>query len=169
MADQGTAPSPVPRTGRGIKIALAMSLGLNLLIVGLIAGAAMNRQVGPDRPPPSLVARGIGLGPYFTALPPDLQRALVQHVRQADQSEGRRPILRSMRTGFRSALDTLRSDPFDAEAFAAALAGQSGRLAERRTVSEAALTQTLSQMPPDVRAAYADALEMVVRRPFRRE
>ena len=76
-----TEPSQTrPRTRRGIKIVLSLSLAINLLILGAIGGAMLNG--GPDGPIRDRVdlVRTLGLGPLGRALDRDDRNQIVARV-----------------------------------------------------------------------------------------
>ena len=143
-------------TGRWVKITLVVSLALNLLVVGGVAGAALSggkwRDHGQHRMAP------VG-GPLTRALTETDRRAIGQAMREARRGE---PNHREIhRAAFNGLLDDLRAIPFERDAAEA-------RLREIRTVVEGKLTlgQTLlldrlEQMTDAERAAYADRLEEV--------
>ncbi|MEM1430680.1 MAG: periplasmic heavy metal sensor [Pseudomonadota bacterium] len=150
-------------------MALVVSVGLNLVILGLIAGAAMDHRRAETRPEPAAMARELGLGPYARALSPDRQLELGGKVAaRARQNAGDRPPLRrELRAGLRNMLQELRSDDFDADRVAALLARQNGAIEVRRRSGQESLVEILSDMSPDERLAYADRLEQMLRRPLR--
>ena len=66
-----TEPTAKIPSGRGLKIALAVSLALNLAVAGLVAGAWLSDH-GPRRDMP----RDLSFGPFTEALSPQDRRAL---------------------------------------------------------------------------------------------
>jgi uncharacterized membrane protein len=151
------------RTGRGIKIALAVSLALNLLVAGLVGGAVLSR---PD-PGEAPAIRTLGLGPFALALPrearDDIRRRIEdRHGRRAAQPGGGRAQSLAVR-------QALLAEPFDSEAAARAL----GRSREAAMLLQAqghgALIETLEGMSAAERAVVADRLERALRRLARRE
>ena len=115
MSETPEMPPQPPRAGRGIRIALAVSLALNVAVAGLVGGALLGRG-GPEDPP---ALRMLGLGPFALALPADGR----------DQLRGRleemTPDLRAERTrigmSLRHVQGALLAEPFDRDAAARAL------------------------------------------------
>ena len=136
--------------------ALVASLGLNLVFVGLIAGALIN---GPPAPPVP------GIGQYVRALPEASRRDLGRRLR-ASRSDwsGMRAAWHARRSALAAALT---AEPFDAAAVAALLEedrGLAGDLAARGT---GLLLAEIGAMSPAERAAYAAALAEGPRRRHR--
>ena len=133
------------------KILLIASLSLNLLVVGLIAGAFLDRRDGP----PAHALRGAT--PFIAALGPEDRRQLFRHLRNSrdvGDQKGR----------FRALIAALTSEPFDRDLVADLLGTQRARVADRSKRGEAALIDRLSDMSAEDRAAYAQRLERLVRR-----
>lgn len=149
------APPPPAKAGRWVKILLAVSLALNLAVVGVVVGAALkSRNFDGGRAPD---VRELNFGPFTGALNRAQRRALLQGF-VADQ-----PPLREMRdlirAEFQLVLDAVRAQPFDPAAFQEALAGQSRSTIARLEAGRKALEAVIIAMSPQDRAAYADRLE----------
>jgi uncharacterized membrane protein len=148
----GAPENAAARPGRGLKIALALSLGLNLLIAGVVIGTLIG---GAGRPPGEV--RDLGFGPFAEALSPEDRAAL----RQAFLAEA--PDLRGMRRAMRSdmagLLAALRADPFDPAALRAALDAQDARAQGRLDLGKRLLADRLIALTPAERAAFADRLQ----------
>jgi uncharacterized membrane protein len=147
-----------PRAGRGIKIALAVSLALNLLVVGLVAGAVLNRPGPGDAP----AIRTLGLGPFALALPREA-RDDIRHRIEGDLEDVRRD-----RAEIGQSLLALRrallAEPFDREAAARALGRSREAAAALQAQGHGALLDTLEDMTLDERVAVADRLGRTLRR-----
>ncbi len=143
-----------PRTppGRGLKIALVVSVALNLLVAGMIGGAFL--RGGPDR--------DLGFGPFAEALTEDDHRALRQEfmARAPDMREMRR----SQRAAMRDLLSALRAEPFDPAALEMAMAAAASRMGDRLRIGQEILVRHLAAMSPADRAAFADRLEAAAAR-----
>lgn len=144
----------MPRTGRGLRIALAVSLALNLLFVGIVAGAILKGGM-PHR---IESARDLGFGPFSMALTPADRAAL----RQNFLSRGK--DMREMRGDAEALLIVLRAEPFDAAALRAQMARAVGRINERVALGQELLADHLAQMSPDERRAFADRFEQSLRK-----
>jgi len=140
------APQTLNKTPKAIKIALGLSLALNVAVVGVVAGALLH-DGGPGHMP-----RELGLGPFTEAFSPEDRQAMRQSfMSHASEMGGMRGMRDAMQADRQAVLTALRANPFDPAAFQAAVAAQGDRMASR-----IALGQTLSA---EERAAFADRLE----------
>lgn len=158
MEDKTAAlPPPAPSSGKGLRIALGVSVALNLMIVGLVAGAVLR-----DGDPRARVVRDLDFGPFTEALSPrdrdTLRREFVERAPEL------REVRREMRADLERVLSVLRSEPFDAVAFASVMENQKGRMARRIDLGQDLLMERLSAMTPIERAEFADRLERRLRR-----
>ncbi|MDA7427967.1 periplasmic heavy metal sensor [Primorskyibacter aestuariivivens] len=168
MTDTPTsAPEPNgrPRMSRGIRIVLFLSLALNLVVVGIVAGVIF--RGGPDGHPPKHVRDAVA--PYTAALDRGERREIGRRIYRSLRTEGSRDALReAMRAEYAEALTLLKADSFDADAFAAVIARQTARAADRQKIGQRELVRHLSEMTADERRAYAarvaEALERFGRR-----
>ncbi|WJY20217.1 periplasmic heavy metal sensor [Fontisubflavum oceani] len=120
MVETPNPPSARRPAGRGLKIALVLSLVANVMIVGVIAGAVWGKIGGPsgdENGPMSL--RNLGLGPMVFVLERDDRAAL--RARMAEDADRFRPELRGLGRSVHAFSDALRTEPFDRAAAAAAL------------------------------------------------
>lgn len=153
---QNTAPVQSPAAPRGVKIALAVSVALNLAVAGLAVGAWLGD--GPHKGMP----RDMSFGPFSEALDDAdrraIRRALLERVGEfREQRE-------AARTEFEALLASLRADPFDPAALKAALAALEARNAERLELGRTLIETRLIEMSPEERAHFADRLEKGLRR-----
>jgi uncharacterized membrane protein len=150
MAEGRAERAGAPRWMKGL---LAVSLALNLAVVGLVAGVVL--RDGPDGR--SRMVRDLGFGPFTEALAPEDRAAL----RRAFVSEG--GDLRAERDRIREetagVVAALRADPFDADRFARLLAAQAERRQARLDLGQRLLVAQIAAMAPAARAALADRLE----------
>lgn len=159
MAEAGNdrTPAPPQRSLRGLRIALGVSVALNLLVAGVVAGAIL-REGGPrDR-----MVRDLDLGPFTEALS-QADRSAIRREFVARMPEFRE-ARHAMRGEFRDLLALLRAEPFDPEAMRQVMAGQRARMQERVDLGQDLLLQRLEAMPPEARRAFADRLEERLRR-----
>ncbi|SIT12310.1 Heavy-metal resistance [Roseivivax lentus] len=141
-------PRGQPRTPRLVKAVLFVSVALNLVIVGLIAGLWI------DKGPPRRDGGPAGIA-FLQALAPEDRRRLVLEFGQT--RERGRGVVTPEAT---RALEVLRRTPFDSAAFAAALEAETARNAARRAAGQAALVARVAAMSEAERRAYADRLEV---------
>jgi uncharacterized membrane protein len=162
--DTDLAPKP-SSTGRWLRIALAVSLAINLAIVGLVAGA-MFRSGGP--PQGGMMARDVGFGPFTEALSKE-DRAELRRGFLAAAPE-MRDSRRAVRADFRDLLAQLRASPLDEDALRAVFDRQNARNAERMELGQRLIFDLLVGMKPEARAAFADRLEQsLAKSPNRRD
>lgn len=137
-----------------LRVVLFASLAMNLLIVGLVAGAAFRggpfRDGGPGGREP--------VTPYTRAFEEDQRKDLRRALARA--FVGARDGTRSEITlAYREALGLLRADPYDADAMRAVLRKQAELSDTRRRKGEDVLGSYLAGMTVEERRAYADRLE----------
>ena len=157
MSQPPVPPAPPQKSLRGLRIALGISVALNLLVAGLVVGAIL-RDGGPrDR-----MVRDLDLGPFTEALSQE-DRAAIRRDFVARMPE-LREVRRAMRAEFGALLEVLRAEPFDPEAMRAVMAGQRMRMQERLDLGQDLLVQRLAEMTPEARQAFADRLEERLRR-----
>lgn len=144
------AASKVP--GRAVRIALAVSVALNLAVLGVAAGAAL-KHGGSGR----AVERDIGFGPFSEALSREDRRALRGKILQ--RAPELRSVRKDMQADTQSLLAVLRAEPFDAAGLAVVMETQRARMAGRLDVGQAVLRDFLIAMTPEARKAFADRLE----------
>ncbi|WP_145104016.1 periplasmic heavy metal sensor [Cereibacter sediminicola] len=147
-------PTPTPRSPLWMRIALALSLALNLAVVGMAGGAIWRfHSDGGVRGP----VRDLGFGPFSEALAPEDRK----EMRRAflDQRGDFRQFRREMREDFRMMLATLRAEPFDPLALQAVLDRQQQRGAEAAALGSRLLASRIESMTPAERLAFANRLE----------
>ncbi|MEO6301418.1 MAG: periplasmic heavy metal sensor [Paracoccaceae bacterium] len=145
--------APVPKSNRGLRIALAVSLALNLGVAGMAGG--MYLRGGP--PPHGDQVRDMGFGPFDGALRPEdraaLRKSMVGHVGDL------RAARREMQADATAILAALRASPFDAAVLTTALAAQQQHLAARLTLGSGVIRDFLVGLPEQDRLGFADRLE----------
>ena len=150
------------RAGRGVKIALALSLALNLAVVGLVGGAVLGGRGGPgsDGGPPAL--RTLGLGPFATALTRDERADLRGRLEGGSDAlhEERRAIGRALR----AVQEALQAEPFDRAAAEAAFETSRDIVMSLQATGHTALLAYFEEMTAEERADLADRLNRAMRR-----
>ncbi len=144
-----------PASSRWMRIALFASLAVNLLIVGLVAGALWH---GGRMMPP----REAGFGPFEAALDKD-DRAALRRAFVARAGELGRPR-REMRAQMNAILAALRATPFDAAALSQAMEAAVARTEARLQLGQSLMADHLTALTDAERAAFADRLEAALRR-----
>lgn len=142
---------------RLMRIALIVSLALNLCVIGAIAGFALSGG-GSER----MQRFDLTVGPLTRALDPDRRAAIRDDLRTRGVfgPDNRQ----AMRRDLVSLIDVLRSDQFDSAAFGIILERQRDRLQASQLVVVDAITAQISGMSDEDRAAFADRLEDQFRR-----
>lgn len=150
------------KTGRGVRIALFVSLAVNLLILGLVGGAVLDNRgkIGPraDLGP----AMEAGMVPFGQAMTRSQRREFVGEM------ESRNGELRSNRGRVREQMTSLISAisavPFDPEALTDAFIQAQQTLGERQRISAEVLVGRIAAMTDDERAEFVEKLEKSFRR-----
>lgn len=159
-----TPQTDAPKKRRWVKYLLFVSLALNLLVVGVVAGAIY--RGGPGHGAPPHVARGdLGLGPYGKALSPRDQRVLrMAFIKRSRANGGQRP---NIRAEMQAVLAALRQEPFDPGALRDTMGQQQARLVARQNIGKDVLLDHLAEMATGQRHDYADRLEGALGRLFK--
>lgn len=134
---------------RRFKALLFVSLALNLLVVGLVAGSIW--RFGSDG------SRHFHGDPVIRALSHEDRRAVGRAVREAQGGE-RRALRRALGDTMEEMISTLEAEPFDASALDAIMARKSTLLQRRRAVGEAAIADTIARMSPEERHTFTQRL-----------
>ena len=148
---------PKPRMSTRTRVLLAVSLGLNLLVIGIVVGASTNhgkwRHDGP---------RGaISGGPLTQALSPQDRRAIRRAIR-AEQPE--MVDARAARAaGMDAVLAEMRRVPFDPAALAGEIDASRAGMRAQIELGQAMLVKRLADMSDAERAAFADRIEEIRR------
>lgn len=146
------------RGPKGIwKVLLIASLALNVLVLGLIAGAflrAEDERPGRRSPP---IGREIGVAPILELLEPEDRRAMGREVfRELRRNPDRRA---EMRGRLAAVATLLRQDVVDQAALEALFADHSEEVLRRHQKVQQVLAETLAAKTPEERAALASQLE----------
>lgn len=146
-----TPPVPPARPRRGLRLVLFASLALNLLVVGLVAGAALRWYNSPFRE--------IGRDPMmqvFGAAPSANDRTAWRE-RAPERGADRLARLQELSAA-------LRADEFRIEAVAVLLAAERAAMVERIESRHAGFLERLDGLSPEQRAAFADRLDRIAAR-----
>ena len=163
MSDPGTSAGPASSGGRWMKIALVVSLALNLLVVGIVAGAALRHdRYMRDARERADVPREFVRSPLLGALEPEDRRAVGRELMRDDGSM--RENRAELRERFERLLAAIRAEPFNRAAVEAILDEQRAAGARRLEIAEGAVLDRLSALSPAARTAYADRLDRSLRR-----
>ena len=144
------------------KIILVISLAVNLLIAGLVAGAFFGEK--RDRGP---AMRDLGLGPFFQALSREDRRELGAKMRE--QSGSFQQNRAELREKFESFLAALHAEPFDRAEIERLIAEQRAHLTDRQAMGQKLLLDRLEEMSASERVQYAADLAKTFKRGPRRD
>ena len=145
-----TTPSQKPRSGRGIKIALALSLALNLLVAGVVAGGMLRARMQPDAAPRDMAFA------LWGALPDDLRDDLRgQFARVRPDRDDARAHRATQAAALSAALRAETFDPAQLDA----LLGDIDRREMRAAQMRAALVAAIAELSPQERQALAQNFE----------
>ncbi len=155
------------RRWTGMRVMLAVSLALNLLVVGAVAGALWSgggpgRIGGIDPDGRRGPLREIGNAPFVRALEPADRRALLTALR--DEGATLRQNRAALRRSFQALVAALRADPFDPDALQRLFDNQRDAAQIQQRTGERLILERLSAMTQDQRAAYADRLDAALKR-----
>jgi len=147
MADQHMEPKR--KLPMRFKAILFVSLALNLVVVGVVAGAIL--RFGGEH------GKRMHRDPMIRALSLEDRRAVGRAVREA-QGGDRRALGRALGEVMDEIIEALEAEPFDAAALEAAMARKGALLQDRRDAGEAAIVQTIIRMSAEDRRAFAREL-----------
>ncbi|MEM7661961.1 MAG: periplasmic heavy metal sensor [Pseudomonadota bacterium] len=158
-------------SSRTLLIGLALSIGVNLLLLGMFAGAALR----PSAPQPTdQQVRG----PNASA-----ERTMARALMASAPDEDRQSIRRDLRRSWQDAAplrqrvaqaraevgSALRSDPYDEVRAVAAFAALSEAEAELKTQIQSGLARRLSDVSPETRERIMESLARRGQRRDRRQ
>lgn len=151
-----------PKRARNIwKIIFAISLALNIAVLGAIGGAALRFSKGPLAGIGLLKERQIG-SVYMRALSRDQRRELGRQM--LDEEGDNKDSRANMKTGFQEAINILRNANFDQEKFGIVFKGHAARSNQRLKSAQMILFSHITSMNISERSAYADRIEMALSR-----
>lgn len=153
-----TRPKLTPTGNRGLKIALAVSVAINLAIAGLVLGAVWHGGPGGRS---DMMVRDFGFGPFNDALLPEDRLALRQSV--MGKMGDIRAARQQMQADGAAIQAALRADPFDPGALSAALDAQARNIADRLTFGSDVIRDFILGLTPEARVAFANRLDQRMR------
>lgn len=145
---------------RWIKVALVASLSINLLVVGVIAGAYLRNPETAGAPPSPP-----GMRQLTDGLPIEQKDMLRANLRNTVGTQRQSPRARA--AAGRAFQAALLSEPFNRAAAEAVLTAQRDQIDKVFVASQSALLDILERMTVDERRAYAAQLSEQRQRPGR--
>lgn len=152
-------PPAKPKSGKGLRIALAVSVALNLAVIGIVAGALLR-----DGPRGRFI-RDLDFGPYGEAFTPQDRAAMRDAFLSRDVNM--RDMRDQMRSEGAALVALLRADTLDLEELRALMQTQQGRMVDRIEMGRDLVTERIAAMSAEDRRAFADRLERAFRHPMR--
>jgi uncharacterized membrane protein len=150
MTEAGSAKTgPVRRTPRWMLAALFVSLALNLLVVGSLAGAVWRFRA----PPPWASAVTPNLLGYASTLPAERHKHLWEQIRE--ERGHIRPFRREVRAAREETVKALVAEPFDRGQFLAAQARQAEAENRARTAVQNLYAKIADSLTPEERHAFS--------------
>jgi uncharacterized membrane protein len=144
-----------------VKVVFVLSLGLNILVIGLVGGAVL-RGGPPEHVRVERDISALGLRVYFRALNPagrDQIRADLQQNRS--QIKAGRGLFRAH---LKSLAEALTATPYDPATVAAVLSQQANVVSENIGVGQQVLLAQIERMTEQERQDFAKALRKPVKR-----
>ena len=138
----------VRRAPRWMLVVLIVSLALNLVVVGSVAGAIWRLR---ETPPWAGVVTPNLLG-YASTLPPERRKVLWEHT--AEERRHLRPFRRAVRAAREETIKVLATEPFDRERFQAAQARQAEAENEARAAVQDLFVKIADNLTPEERLAF---------------
>lgn len=149
MSEAVETPAPRARTPRWIIVALVVSLALNLLIIGALAGALL-RFTGAGR----LMAQpGNNALGFIASLPPERRRELVSRLTEPPQQV--MMLRREMRQAARARAEAIAAEPFDRQRLVAAQQRFIEAETRLRTRLGEIMVEAAQNMTPDERRRFS--------------
>lgn len=147
--------SSTSKTKLWVRILLVISLCLNIGFIGILGGAVWRyHSAGSDKVRTSGAPTASF---YMRALDRDDRRALGLRMREAGRNNKQVPS--DIRAGFVAALEILRADEFDAQAFDQIVRQHAKTADERLNSAREVFLDHITTLSPEDRKAYADRLE----------
>ena len=151
--------TPSQRKRRILRVVLVLSLMINLLLIGVMAGGILRSGQFHPGPPQS------DFRSLWRALPDDVRDTLRSQARRDGRPGAEGPRLSHAERRARSRaidaqiLEMLRADEFDVAGFAALLGGERERIAARLDAAQQAFAQGVGGMDRAQRLQMATRLE----------
>lgn len=149
---------------RWLAIGLAISLIINVFIVGTVVGAFGQRARMEHRIPPR--PQGVAMNPLMRAgdaLPEDVRERYRQRMRE--EGVASRPFIEQARAARLEAADAFAAPQFDKAAAQAALAKSRAAETAAREKLETGVVEFAAELPADQRQALAQGLRQPPRMP----
>lgn len=161
--DENLTPKP---KRRGMRLIFGISLALNLVFVGVFAGAAIRHVKGGDAPRAGGQPMQNFGSPLARSLPREARRDLLRGMRKDVPGM---PSRRERHALFQQIDEALRAVPFDPEAVAEIFAAHSNLAQKMQTYGQEKWLALVSEMTDAERIAVAARLQDALNRPQRKK
>ncbi len=151
MTDLPPVAAATPKTAKRLRIALAVSVALNLAVIGIIAGAILR-----DGPRGRFI-RELDFGPYGEAFSPADRAAMRDAFLSRDVNM--RDLRDQMRAEGAALVALLRADTLDLSKLRELMQAQQGRMVDRIEMGRDLVAERIAAMSAEDRRAFADRLE----------
>lgn len=155
-----TTETVAPKAGmRGwVRALFIVSLTMNLLVLGVVAGGVIGHSGHPPRP----MISDISMGPFTEAL----SRADRDALRHAAEAEGAgfRDMRRAARADFTRLVAALKADPWNEAEVRSVIEAHRARTLDRIEIGERLMFGRIAAMTPEERKGFAERLEAGLRR-----
>lgn len=152
-----TPPQPLTGNSPFLRRALAVSVAINLAVIGLGIGVAVTG--GPEGH--GGMVRDLGFGTFDEALRPE-DRAALRAGLQAHAGDFR-ATRQQMQTDMATIIAALRATPFDPNALTKAMVAQGDHLTARLSLGRDLMADFMVALPAQDRLDFADRLESRLR------
>jgi uncharacterized membrane protein len=152
MSETAGGPGVRWRTPRGVLALLVVSLAANLLVVGLVGGAAWRFRHGPPPHLADTVAPNL-LG-YASTLKPERRKQLWDST--AEERRNIRPFRRDLRAARNGVVEAITAEPFDRQRFETAQRNLVEVETAARRAAQALYVQMAVAMTAEERRAFAE-------------
>lgn len=159
--NQDMTPEPKAKMPRWAKFTLIGSLALNLLVLGLIGGAALKFHHGPGWKHGHM--RGMGFARhYFRGLPRERRKEIRSIIRK--RRAELKPYWMKIREARKVMATAIGQDPFDKEKLQAALTALHKAEFASREASQVIMTDIAQQLTPQERKEFLEHFERRARK-----
>jgi len=157
--ETGLETSPERPRRRWPTVLLALSLTLNLAVLGVVAGAHFRqaRDIRHFSTPDHSMMRSTGFGPFFDAMPREARNRMGPAL--TERQDIFAPDRRILAAELRDMLAVIRAEPFEPGALETVLIAQQARASARIEAGRAVLIEQIATMSPRERRAFADQIE----------
>lgn len=150
------APNPQKSRSWGWgRIALILSLAVNLIVIGLVAGVLLSPPNKGPKGARHLDRVSMGLGSYVMALPEDARAQVIAAAGGLERGS-RKEAIKKFREGRRKVVQLINDPNLDSAALEAALEEQRGFAMGRTVALHTAFVEAVTSLSSEERAAFLE-------------